>query len=135
MDLNEYQSIVKFKKRVKFSIGDGVLFWAYNKWQPSWGCCQILKIQKNNLISIGSKEGIEICCITENRICWFQNCTPDNIQECANIQLDTVNNYVSNIQEIMFHMINLSTKKIIILRIDCLHVLKMYFMISVEDLF
>ncbi len=74
-----------------FAIGDGILFWHYNKWQPMYGCCKVLEITKNGnktQITVASKENIVICNIVENRVCWYPNFNEDNIQLLENLHID-----------------------------------------------
>ncbi len=93
--LSMYSSLELFAKRDNFSIGDGVIFWAFNKWQPISGCCKIIAIDQDpertdySLISIGSRDDILICTIKECRVCWFPNWTSSNVLKFECIELDS----------------------------------------------
>ncbi len=93
--LSMYSSLEGFARRDKFSVGDGVMFWAFNKWQPISGCCKIIAIEPDSersdfaMISIGSRDEHLICKIKECRVCWFPNWTSSNVLNFDCVELDS----------------------------------------------
>ncbi len=87
-----YESLDQSAIRNQFQVGDGVMFWHFNKWQPMYGCCKILSIRQateETIIVIGSKDNIDICELNENRVCWYPNFTNNNIQLLQNLHIDS----------------------------------------------
>ncbi len=103
--LSLYSSLELFSKRDNFSVGDGVLFWAFNKWQPISGCCKIMAIEPDSeragsyLISIGSRDDFLICKIKECRVCWFPNWTSDNLLNFECVELDSSMKFADDVHK------------------------------------